>query len=90
MQQKHTHKAVTGRVETKNLLSRRRQSEYSKSLFLPNLLLIRKKSAILRKFYDVLISNWRTTWPTEISTPFLSFSDNLFQDVYIISQKSCW
>ena len=30
MQQTHTHKAVTGRVETKKLLSRRRQSDYSK------------------------------------------------------------
>ena len=30
MQQTHTHKAVTGRVEAKKLLSRRRQSEYSK------------------------------------------------------------
>ena len=29
MQQTHTHKAVTGRVEAKKLLSRRRQSEYS-------------------------------------------------------------
>ena len=28
MQQMHTHKAVTGRVEAKKLLSRRRQSEY--------------------------------------------------------------
>ena len=28
MQQTHTHKAVTGRVEAKKLLSRRRQSEY--------------------------------------------------------------
>ena len=30
MQQTRTHKAVTRRVEAKNLLSRRRQSEYSK------------------------------------------------------------
>ena len=29
MQHTHTHKAVTGRVETKKLLSRRRQSNYS-------------------------------------------------------------
>ena len=29
MQQTHTHKAVTGRVETKKLLSRQRQSDYS-------------------------------------------------------------
>ena len=29
MQQTHTHKAVTGRVEAKQLLSRQRQSEYS-------------------------------------------------------------
>ena len=29
MQQTHTHKSVTGRVEAKKLLSRRRQSEYS-------------------------------------------------------------
>ena len=29
MQQTHIHKAVTGRVEAKKLLSRRRQSEYS-------------------------------------------------------------
>ena len=28
MQQTHTHKTVTGRVEAKMLLSRRRQSEY--------------------------------------------------------------
>ena len=31
MQQRHTYKAVTGRVEAKKLLSRQRQSEYSKS-----------------------------------------------------------
>ena len=29
MQHTHTHKAVTGRVEAKMLLSRRRQSNYS-------------------------------------------------------------
>ena len=29
MQQMHMHKAVTGRIEVKKLLSRRRQSEYS-------------------------------------------------------------
>ena len=29
MQQRHMHKAVTGRVEAKKLLSRRRQFEYS-------------------------------------------------------------
>ena len=29
MQHTHTHKAVTGRVEAKKLLSRRRQSNYS-------------------------------------------------------------
>ena len=29
MQQTHTHRAVTGRVEAKKLLSRQRQSEYS-------------------------------------------------------------
>ena len=29
MQQKHTHKAVAGRVEAKNLLSRRRKSDFS-------------------------------------------------------------
>ena len=29
MQHMHTHMAVTGRVETKKLLSRRRQSNYS-------------------------------------------------------------
>ena len=29
MQQTHTHKAVAGRVEATNLLSRRRQSDYS-------------------------------------------------------------
>ena len=29
MQQTHTHKAVTGRVEAKKLLSRQKQSEYS-------------------------------------------------------------
>ena len=29
MQQTHTHKAVTGRVEAKKLLSRRRQSDYT-------------------------------------------------------------
>ena len=31
MQHTHTHKAVTGRVEAKNVLSRRRQSNYSGS-----------------------------------------------------------
>ena len=31
MQQTHTHKAVTWRVEAKKLLSRRRQSEYSET-----------------------------------------------------------
>ena len=29
MQQTHTHKAVVGRVEAKELVSRRRQSDYS-------------------------------------------------------------
>ena len=32
MQQTHTHKAVTRRVEAKKLLSRRRQSEYSANI----------------------------------------------------------
>ena len=32
MQQTHTHKAVTRRVEAKKLLSRRRQSEYREKL----------------------------------------------------------
>ena len=31
MQQTHVHKAVTGRIEAKKLLSCRRQSEYNKS-----------------------------------------------------------
>ena len=35
MQQTHTHKAVTLRVEAKKLLSRRRQSEYSFKINLP-------------------------------------------------------
>ena len=29
MQQTHTHKAMTGRIEAKKLLSRRRQSNYT-------------------------------------------------------------
>ena len=36
----------------------------------------------------VLINNSRTAWPTEILMPLFSFSDNLLQDTYIISQKS--
>ena len=34
MQHRHTHKAVTGRVEAKKLLSRRRQSNYRSSWFI--------------------------------------------------------
>ena len=36
----------------------------------------------------VLINNSRTIWPTKVLMPFLSFSDNLPQDAYIILQKS--
>ena len=36
----------------------------------------------------VLINNWRTIWHTEIIMSFLSFSDNLLQDAYIIFPKS--
>ena len=32
----------------------------------------------------ILICNSRTAWPTEVLMPFLSFSDNLLQDTYII------
>ena len=37
MQQTRTHKAVTGRIEAKKLLSSRRQSEYSHMTYLYNL-----------------------------------------------------
>ena len=37
----------------------------------------------------VLINNSRTAWPTEISMPFLSFSDKLLHDTYVIFQKKC-
>ena len=36
----------------------------------------------------VLINNSRTAWPTEVLMPFLSSSENLLQDAYIIFQKS--
>ena len=43
MQQTHPHKAVTGRVEAKKLLSRRRQSEY-RPTWLSNLKKKKKKT----------------------------------------------
>ena len=47
----------------------------------------------------ILINNLRTTWPTNILKPFLSFSDNLLQDGFIfqnsvdnfeIEHKTCY
>ena len=35
----------------------------------------------------VLIYNLKTAWPTKISMPFLSSSNNLLQDAYFIFQK---
>ena len=37
---------------------------------------------------NVLINNSRSAWPTKIAMPFLSFSDNLLQDAYIIFQNN--
>ena len=48
MQQTHTHKAVTGRVEAKKLLSHRRQSEYSILIPSPHLL---KSEYLNEQFY---------------------------------------
>ena len=42
MQHTHTHKAVTGRVEAKKLLSRRRQSNYSPVIDFTKFLMHRK------------------------------------------------
>ena len=38
--------------------------------------------------YIVLINNSKTTWPTYILMLFLSSSDNLLKDAYIIFLKS--
>ena len=43
---------------------------------------------LIKPWNFVLIINSTIVWPTEILLPFLSFSDNLFKDAYIIFQKS--
>ena len=35
----------------------------------------------------VLLNNSQTGWPTKIVMQFLSFSDNLLEDAYIMFQK---
>ena len=39
-------------------------------------------------FFFFLINNSRSAWPSRISMSFLSFSDNLLQDVYLIFHNS--
>ena len=58
MQQTHTHKAVTGRVEAKNLLSRRRQSEYRYSLFENNHLFSCKTQSLKKSQHFHSLSLW--------------------------------
>ena len=41
-----------------------------------------------KQYFDCLIHNLKTTWPAEISMPFLSSLDNLLQDTFINFLKS--
>ena len=45
------------------------------------------ESLIKTIILDVVINNSRTSWIIEILMPFLSFSDDLLQDAYIIFQN---
>ena len=57
MQQTHTHKAVSGRVEAKKLLSRRRQLEYRYFIILTDVSDNRPKKKKKRKKHRKKLEN---------------------------------